>query len=473
MAYTRMHAIKATVGKSVEYICNPDKTDNYRLVSTFSCARKTAEFDFRSALSKTGQKDRNMAYHIIQSFSPGEVSEEEAHRIGMELADRFLKGDYSYVIATHTDKNHCHNHLIFCAADNTRHKKYNECTKNYYLLRKISDELCKEHNLSVIPPSKNKGKTYTEWKAIRDGNSWKEKMRQDIDIAIKEADSYEKFLKVIREKGYEVKGEKLEGNTLKYISFRAKGYKRFVRGSVRSLGAKYTREEIFRRIKEREIIPVPEPKTVRSHNQDILKRTAPKKKLIDTSTDRFQKSPGLKHWADIQNLKTAASAYAEAKNLTELKEKIEKKAAEASDIRNELISIGKELKELKEIQYYLIQYRDNAPFKQEYKNSKDPEAYYMDHEEQITLFDGAKNKLREYGIKPNVSELKQIEEDIETLEKKEAALEKKYNAVKKDTADLEQKYQTITEYLGIDPSTNWDRKDRKPENKPEKKKKQR
>lgn len=113
MAYTRMHAIKATIGKSIKYICDPEKTDGFRLVSAFSCSMESADFEFRSALSKTGRKNENLAYHVIQSFSPGEVSAEEAHRIGTELAERFLKGDYSYVVATHTDKGHCHNHLIF------------------------------------------------------------------------------------------------------------------------------------------------------------------------------------------------------------------------------------------------------------------------------------------------------------------------------------------------------------------------
>ena len=352
------------------------------------------------------------------------------------------------MVATHTDKGHCHNHLIFCAADNLRHRKYNECTRNYYDLRRISDELCKEHDLSVIPMSKNKGKSYLEWKAYRKGNSWKEKLRQDIDSTIKVSGTYEDFLAVLREKGYEVKGDGLSEDAHKYISFRAPGYRRFVRGSKRSLGEKYTREEIVRRIREREKAADIKPKTIRPHSQDIIKRTATRSMLIDTSIDKFKKSPSLKHWADIQNLKTAAASYAEAGNLTELKEKIERKSGEGSAIMSELISIGKELKDLKEIRYYLQQYKDNAPFKQQYNNSRDKETYYMNHEEQLSLFDGARNRLREYGIKPNISELKQVNLDIENLEKKESELEMKYDSVKNEAADLKQKYKNITEYLG-------------------------
>ena len=448
MAYTRIHAIRTTVGKSITYICNPEKTDDMRLVSSYSCVPESAEYDFRFALSKTRDgEDKNLAYHLVQSFAPEEITPEEAHQIGEELASKLLKGNHSYVIATHTDKASIHNHIVFCAADNFRHKKFNSCRRSYYQIRNISDELCKEHNLSIIAPSKNKGKTYIEWKAIRAKNSWKEKMRQDIDEVIETADSYEEFLSRIREKGYEVKGEKTEGETLKYISFRAPGQQRFVRGSERSLGAKYTRDEIFRQISEKKKIKI---KTVRPHQQDILKRTATRKTLIDTSADKIQKSPGLKYWADVQNLKTAAASYAEAGNLTELKEKIDRKSREASDIRSELNTVGRELRELKEIQYYLLQYNETAPYRQKYNNSKDKEDYAMKHDEELTLFDGARNKLKQLGIRPNISELRQVNSDVEELENREAELEKKYESAKKEAKDLEQKYRNIIDYFGIE-----------------------
>ncbi len=421
-----------------------------RLVSSYSCTPNSAEYDFGYSLSKTRDgEDKNLAYHLVQSFAPREISPEEAHRIGEELAERFLKGNYSYVVATHTDKQSVHNHLIFCATDNFSHKKFNSCKRSYYQIRRLSDELCKEHNLSIIAPTKNKGKTYKEWKEFRARNSWKEKLRQDIDEAIVSADSYKDFLSRIRAKGYEVKGERAEGETLKYISFKALGQQRFVRGSERSLGAKYTRNEIIRRVSEKTISPA---KSVRPHEQDILKKTAARDKLIDTSSEKFQNSPGLKHWADVQNLKTAAAAYAEAGNLTELKKKVETKASESTSIRSELNTVGRELKELKEIQYYLLQYKETAPYRQRYNNAKDKEAYAMKHDEQLTLFDGARNKLKQLGIKPNISELKHVNRDIEDLEDRASVLEKKYSSSRKDVWDLEQKYKTITKYLGIEPN---------------------
>ena len=113
MAYTKIHAIKATVDKAIEYICNPDKTDEQIYVSSYACAPETAAIDFKYTLDHCRENSPNKAYHLIQAFAPGEVGYEEAHRIGKELADRVLEGKYSYVVTTHIDKGHIHNHIIF------------------------------------------------------------------------------------------------------------------------------------------------------------------------------------------------------------------------------------------------------------------------------------------------------------------------------------------------------------------------
>ena len=118
MAITKIHAIQATVHKAVNYICNSKKTDESILISSFGCSPETAAFDFKFALSKTNQADPNKAFHLIQAFAPGEVSYKEAHQIGVELANKLLEGKFSYIVSTHIDKGHVHNHIIFCAADN-------------------------------------------------------------------------------------------------------------------------------------------------------------------------------------------------------------------------------------------------------------------------------------------------------------------------------------------------------------------
>lgn len=177
MAITKIHAIQATVNKAVDYICNPAKTDESILISSFGCSPETAAFDFKFALSKTNQADPNKAFHLIQAFMPGEVSYKKAHQIGIELADKLLEGKYSYIVATHIDKGHVHNHIIFCAADNINHEKYHDCKKTYYHIRHLNDELCSEHQLSVLPPTDQRGKTYKEWLSNKNNSSWKTRLK--------------------------------------------------------------------------------------------------------------------------------------------------------------------------------------------------------------------------------------------------------------------------------------------------------
>ena len=248
MAYTKIHAIKATVDKSIDYICNPEKTDGKIFISAYACAPETAAIDFKYTLDHCRENAPNKAYHLIQAFAPGEVSFEEAHEIGKELADRVLEGKYAYVLTTHIDKNHVHNHIIFCAADHIKFDKYHDCKQTYYRIRKLSDELCKEHNLSVIVPSGNRSKKYNEWQSEKNGTSWKTQIRKDINQAIQSASDYEEFLILLKAKGYEIKGETFEENASKYISFRPLYKERFVRGSAKSLGKEYTKERIRERI---------------------------------------------------------------------------------------------------------------------------------------------------------------------------------------------------------------------------------
>ena len=122
MAVTKIHPIKTTLNKAIDYICNPDKTDDKVLISSYGCSYETADIEFGFTLSKARDKGDNLGHHLIQSFAPGEVSYEEAHRIGKELADKVLGGKYEYVLTTHIDKGHIHNHIIFCAVDFTTHR---------------------------------------------------------------------------------------------------------------------------------------------------------------------------------------------------------------------------------------------------------------------------------------------------------------------------------------------------------------
>ncbi len=450
MAYTKIHAVTAAVGKAVDYICNPDKTDEGILISSYGCSPETAAYDFRFALSKTKQSDPNKAYHLIQSFLPGEVSYKEAHQIGTELADKLLEGKYSYVVSTHIDKGHVHNHIIFCAADNINHEKYHDCKKTYYNIRSLSDNLCREHGLSVIIPGEktlsakgaSRGKTYKEWQSGRNGSSWKEQLKADIDEAIKNATAYEDCIELIRAKGYEVKGE----NAHKFISFRPLDRERFVRGSAKSLGAEYTKEQIKERItekalaKEKRRVPFP------TRKKPIVKDYS-RKNLIDTTEDKFTQSPGLKHWADIQNLKIAAASYSQSGSITELKKQISAKSTLAKTARESLVETERQLKDLGEILKYAEQYKTNHIYHVRYKKSKDKDAYLRRHETELILHDGAENMLKRFGIDTKNLDVEKFRSDYNALYSKKQTLQKTYKSAEREAADLKQKLDNINQYL--------------------------
>ena len=452
MAYTKIHAIKATVHKAIAYICNPAKTDKSILVTSFGCSPETAHYDFKFALSKTNQNDEKKAFHLIQSFLPGEVSYEETHQIGMEFADKLLQGKYNYVLTTHIDKGHVHNHLIFCAADNIEHKKYNDCKKTYYNIRDLSDELCQEHHLSVITPSNERGKKHNEWDANKNNISWKSQLKLDIDDAIKSAKIYEDFLTIMCAKGYEIKGESLEESGTKYISFRPLNKERFVRGSERSLGIDYTKE----RIKERITIGIQLPKKKKisfPYNDDS------KRKLIDTNHDKFRDNSGLQHWADIQNLKIAASSYRSASSITELEDKIHTTTTIAKAAKESIVKTEHQMKELAEIIKYVDQYQENKKYNYRYERSKNPDAYLRSHESELLLYGGAKRILERFGINEKSMDIEKLKDKYQKLFEHKNNFTQMYKATEKELKKLNQESQNINQYL------NLSRSDKQPKNK--------
>ena len=215
MAVTKIHPIKSTLKKALDYIENPAKTDEKMLVSSFACSYETADIEFELLLSQAMQKGNNLAHHLIQSFAPGETTPEQAHEIGRQLADEVLQGKYPYVLTTHIDKGHVHNHIIFCAVDMVNQRKYVSNRQSYAYIRRTSDRLCKEHGLSVVMPGQDRGKSYAEWDAHRKGTSWKAKLKADIDAAIPQAKDFDDFLRLLQEQGYEPTPKKLSPSASK------------------------------------------------------------------------------------------------------------------------------------------------------------------------------------------------------------------------------------------------------------------
>ena len=437
MAYTKIHAIKATVDKAIDYICNPEKTDEKMFVSSYACSPETAAYDFKYTLDHCRENSPNKAYHLIQAFAPREVGFEEAHRIGKELADKLLEGKYSYVVTTHIDKGHVHNHIIFCAADNIEHNKYHDCKQSYYHIRNLSDELCKEHNLSVIIPGAQRGRKYKEWQSEQNGSAWKTQIRKDINFGIKSASTYEEFLLLMRAKGYEIKGETFEEGAAKYISFRPLDKERFVRGSARSLGKEYTKERIKERIERK-----------RERKAVIPKRDYSARRLIDTSDEKFQNSPGLQRWAAIENLKIAAQSYNEVGSLSELEHKIAVKTEAGKSAKQSVVELEHRIKDLAEIIKYAQQYKDNRSYHIGYKKAKNPDAYLRRYESQIILYGGARRMLEQAGINIKSLNVDKLKAEYQELMKQKSELTSTYKDCEKEVHELNRKLENLNQYLG-------------------------
>lgn len=177
MAVTKTHPIKSTLKAAIDYILNPEKTDGKLLASSFGCGLETADIEFAWTREAAGDRGTHLGRHLIQSFAVGETTPEEAHKIGMELAGAVLGGKYEFVLTTHVDKDHLHNHLIFNAVSFVDYKKYHSNKQSYHFIRRTSDRICKEHGLSVVVPGQDKGKSYAEYTAEKQGTSYKAKLK--------------------------------------------------------------------------------------------------------------------------------------------------------------------------------------------------------------------------------------------------------------------------------------------------------
>ena len=383
MAVTKIKAIRGTLSKAIAYILNPEKTDEKLLVSSYGCASETAAREFEWTRKIAEQKGMNpvriIARHVIQSFEIGEVTPELAHEIGKQFADEILGGKYEYVLTTHIDKDHVHNHLIFNAVDFVNYHAYKSYKRIYYDMREVSDRLCKENGLSVIPPSQNKGMGYKEYTKAKRGTSWKQKLKQTIDRLVITAKDYDDFLRLMQEAGYEIK-------TGKYISFRAEGQERFTRS--KTIGENYTEERIKERIAGRS------PR--RNRRQTVPKDIS----LIGDIQERIRliDSKGYEHKAKLTILKEAARTlnYLTENNLLQYAD-LEKKV---EDVHSSYDRTGKELKgveaRLREVQPLIkniSNYQRLKPVYDAFQKAKDKPGFKAKHEAELVIFEAARSTL--------------------------------------------------------------------------------
>lgn len=425
------------MSKAIAYILNPEKTDEKLLVSSYGCASETAAREFEWTRKIAEQKGMNpvriIARHVIQSFEIGEVTPELAHEIGKQFADEILGGKHEYVLTTHIDKDHVHNHLIFNAVDFVDYHAYKNYKRIYYDMREVSDRLCKENGLSVIPPSQNKGMSYKEYTEAKRGTSWKQKLKQTIDRFVITAKDYDDFLRLMQEAGYEIKPGK-------YISFRAEGQERFTRS--KTIGENYTEERIKERIAGRT------PR--RSQRQTMPKGIS----LIGDIQERIRliDSKGYEHKAKLTILKEAARTlnYLTENNLlqyADLEKKVEDVHSSYDRTGKELKSVEARLREVQPLIKNISNYQRLKPVYDAFQKAKDKPSFKAKHEAELVIFEAVRSTLLAMQGNEKLPSLKTLQADQQRLLDEQQRLYDERAKLKKEARMIDTLKANVDDFL--------------------------
>ena len=437
MAVTKIKPIKSTLSKALDYIQNPAKTDEKILISSFGCSYETADIEFGFTLSQAMEKGNNLAHHLIQSFAPGEVEYEKAHEIGRQLADAVTKGQHEYVLTTHIDKGHIHNHIIFCAVNFVDHHKYNSNKRTYYNIRNTSDRLCRENGLSVVEPSENKGKHYAEYQADKAGKSWKSKLKIAVDALIPQVSSFEELLQRLQAAGYETKRGK-------YISCRAQGQERFTR--LKTLGADYTEEAITERINGKHTRAAKAPKIEQRGVSLIID--------IENSI-KAQQSRGYEQWAKIHNLKQAAKTVNfltehKIEQYADLVARIDEITAASEQAADALKGVERRLADMAVLIKNITTYQKTKPVYEAYKKAKNKVQFHAAHESDLILYEAAAKALRAANVGGKLPSVAALQSEYAKLTEQKEALYADYGKLKKQVKEYDTMKRNIDSFLKID-----------------------
>lgn len=438
MAITKIHPIKATLNLAIDYITNTKKTDEQLLVSTNKCHPASAHTQFLKRREEQNTRGNVLARHLIQSFLPGETTPEMAHQIGLELCKNVLKGEYEFILSTHIDKGHIHNHIIFNNVNMATGKCYQSNKRSYHQIRYQSDKLCKEHNLSVIDEYyerfkkkyKTNGKSWYENEQSQKGNSWKSRLQFDIDRMIKQSKDWVEFIQKMTELSYEIKYGK-------HIAFKQKGKERFTRS--RTIGADYTEDRINERILESNI-----------------KKTFPVKKRIGSIIDiannpKIQQSKGYEYWATKHNLQVASDTVLSMRekgfqSLAQLDNYIKKSADKRQSLQEKIKKLEEKIETLSLSMEQVHTVNKYRQIYQEYKKNPGDKDFAREHKAEILLYENALDSLKKsYSKMPNS---KQLFEKLEDLSQKKNTLFKEYSSAKSEMNELYQIRKNYEEYMG-------------------------
>ena len=444
MAYIKIFPIRVTVKSFLKYITNPNKTDEQVLVSSFGCAPATADWTFEMTHQKGVGNMRdtsgNLAWHLIQSFKPGEVTPEKAHEIGQQLADHFLKGKYEYVLATHTDRNHIHNHFAINAVSFVDYKKFRMNKSIYHRLCQISNRLCAKNGLATSMPTAEKSKTYKENMEHIRGTSWKSKLKVAVDKAIWSSLTYEEFLVKMKASGYEIR----EG---KNLAFRAPEQKHFT--NIKTLGSYYSIENVMARLEKNR------------HRTHSPKSVSLEVRLFISMTDyvRDDNYAGFEQWAKHHNLQEAAKTfnYLSRNRLLNYDDFIH----HVEDLDSSIVSSQVEIKNLES---YITEMQLVKKHCDTYRTCKriveqgnalsglERMAFKKEHEAEYQLHDFEMEELKRLGIK-KLPSAEKLSAEIDSLEKKlsdQKAISKKLEKQKMELSAVQNNFEEMLKTANID-----------------------
>ena len=437
-----------TLQARIKYDQKEEKTKDGELVSSYMCCPETAaeEFEMSKLLYETStgrsqpQERDIIAYRIIQSFKPGEITPEEANKLGYELAMKFTKGKHQFVVSTHVDKAHIHNHVEFNSTNLECDGKFNNYKNSSFALRRLNDQICREHGYSVIENPKAKGQRYQEKAAAKRGRSFKERLRQTIDRVLPESRDFEDFLSHMREEGYEIKrrGKSLE--------FRAPGQEKFTR-SFR-LGEEYTEAALQERAGKT---------CARTETKTKRKAAVRNVNLLVDIQAKMQAGKGKSYerWAKVFNLKEAAKTlnFLVDNGVTDYEEL----AARAETAGQRFDALSVRIKQLEgrmaenaQLKTHIINYSKTREVYKEYKKSRHKKEYLAGHAEEVAKHEAAKAAFDALNGKP-IPKVAQLSEEYAVLlaEKKECYEE--YKEARKEMIDYQSAKQNVDIILGLEP----------------------
>ena len=440
---------KNSISNIIDYVENPGKTDNGRLITCWQCEGRVADAEFlytkEEYLRKTGRSQGDndvIGYHLRQSFRPGEITPEEANRLGCELAKRFTKGRHAFIVCTHIDKAHIHNHIIWNSTALNQTRKFRNFWGSTRAVRRLNDTICIENGYSIVENPKPKGKSYDNWLGDLKNLSHRDRICLAIDNALaQKPESFEALLALLRDAGYQVKGGKVP-------SLFGGDQKRFLR--MDTLGKGYTPEDL------RAVIAGEKEHTPKKYK---AAKAVPEKKsgslLIDIQKAIQEgKSGKYLDFINRYNLKQIAQsvAYLEERDMLD-RELLAQNATAASDRFHELSEKIKgaetRMKEIAVLREHIRNYIKTRDTYVAYRKAGYSKNFLAEHESEIALHKAAKKKFDELGVK-KLPTLKSLDAEYARLLAEKKALFPEYRKAREEMKELLTAKSNFDRLLGMD-----------------------